>query len=85
MTPRLDAGCVIATRSTRLGKETAAELEARLAQLGVDAVLESLNSLQQVRDAPDNEPHVIIGQPQDEKVQRGHQELQSKTVLSIGR
>jgi len=68
MTPRLDAGCVIATRSTLIGaKETAVELEARLAQLGVDAVLESLNILQRVKDAPDNEPHVIIGKPQDER------------------
>ena len=38
--------------STLIGaKETSAELEARLAQLGVDAVLESLDSLQRVEDA----------------------------------
>ena len=69
MTPRLDAGCVLATRSTLIGaKETSAELEARLAQLGVDAVLESLDSLQRVEDASGNEAHLMLGQIQDERI-----------------
>ena len=51
MTPRLDAGSIIATRSTLIGeKETASELEARLAQLGVDAVLESLDSVRSAHE-----------------------------------
>ncbi len=67
MTPRLDAGSIIATRSTLIGeKETASELEARLAQLGVDAVLESLDSLQRIKEASGNDSCFILGQPQDE-------------------
>ena len=67
MTPRLDAGHVIATRSTLIGsKESYAELEARLAQLGGEAVLDSLNSLEVMKDAA-NEAGMEIGQVQDEK------------------
>ncbi len=67
MTPRLDAGRVIATRSTLIGsKESSAQLEARLAQLGVEVVLDSLNSLEAMKDTS-NEADMVIGQVQDEK------------------
>jgi methionyl-tRNA formyltransferase len=43
MTPQLDGGPALAVRSTPIGPtETTAELEPRLSQLGVDAVLESI-------------------------------------------
>jgi methionyl-tRNA formyltransferase len=43
MTPRLDGGPVLTTRSTAIrDDETAGELEERLAQLGVDATLEGV-------------------------------------------
>lgn len=46
MTSRLDAGPVLAWRSTPIGpKETAGMLESRLAQLGVDAMLEGVATL----------------------------------------
>lgn len=46
MTPALDAGGVIAARSTPIGpRETAPELEARLADLGAAAVLEAIDLL----------------------------------------
>ena len=46
MTPQLDGGPAIAIRSTPIGpKETTADLEPRLAQLGIDAVLESIDKL----------------------------------------
>jgi len=47
MTPALDAGNVIVARATPIGpRETAAELEPRLAALGVEAVLEAIDRLQ---------------------------------------
>lgn len=46
MTPALDAGRVLATRSTPVApRETAAELEPRLARLGVEAVVEAIEIL----------------------------------------
>ena len=46
MTPALDAGNVIAVRETPIGvAETAPELEHRLAEMGVDAVLEAIDRL----------------------------------------
>jgi methionyl-tRNA formyltransferase len=46
MTPALDAGRVLATRSAPVEpRETAAELERRLARLGVEAVLEAIEIL----------------------------------------
>ncbi len=46
MTPALDAGNVIAARETAIGAtETAPELEHRLAEMGVDAVLEAIDRL----------------------------------------
>lgn len=46
MTPRLDAGPILATRRTKIRRdETAGELEIRLAQLGVEATLESIEML----------------------------------------
>ena len=60
MTPRLDAGPCLATAKTTIGaEETAAELEPRLAQLGVGCVNESIELLRiWDRTAP-------IGTPQD--------------------
>jgi methionyl-tRNA formyltransferase len=47
MTPALDAGNVIVARSTPVGpRETAAELEPRLAELGTRAVLDAVERLQ---------------------------------------
>jgi methionyl-tRNA formyltransferase len=46
MTPRLDAGPILATRRTPIGTdETAAELEPRLAELGISAVHEAIEML----------------------------------------
>jgi methionyl-tRNA formyltransferase len=46
MTPRLDGGPILCTRETPIGdQETAGELETRLAQIGVDAVLETVDQL----------------------------------------
>lgn len=46
MTPQLDGGPALAVRSTPIGPtETTAELEPRLSQLGVEAVLESIELL----------------------------------------
>ena len=67
MTPKLDAGNILATRSTMIGKkETSAELETRLARIGVGAVLESLDSLQRAGGSSENNVHVALGQAQDE-------------------
>lgn len=50
MTPALDAGGVIVAVSTPIGsRETATELEQRLARLGADAVLEAVDRLQAAR------------------------------------
>lgn len=47
MTPALDAGNVIVARATPIGpRETAAELEPRLATLGVEAVLAAIDRIQ---------------------------------------
>jgi methionyl-tRNA formyltransferase len=47
MTPRLDAGPILAVRSTRIGsKETHPELERRLATLGVDPTHEAIDRLE---------------------------------------
>lgn len=52
MTPALDAGGVIAARSTPIGpRETSADLEPRLAALGADLVLEAVAALQAGRAA----------------------------------
>jgi len=60
MTPALDAGNVIAARETPIGAaETASQLEHRLAALGVDAVLEAIDTL--VAAGPGGTP----GMPQD--------------------
>ena len=46
MTPRLDGGPILTTRRTRIrDSETAGELEARLAVLGVEATLEGVDLL----------------------------------------
>jgi methionyl-tRNA formyltransferase len=46
MTPQLDGGPCLVQRSTSIGpQETTAELEPRLAELGVSAVLEAINLL----------------------------------------
>ena len=47
MTPALDAGNVIVARATTVGpRETAVELEARLAALGAEAVVEAIDRLE---------------------------------------
>lgn len=48
MTPRLDGGPIITTRETAIdGKETAGQLEDRLAILGVEATLEAIDLVSQ--------------------------------------
>ncbi len=60
MSPKLDAGPVLAQRSATIGpNETAAELEPRLAELGVGAVAEAIDLLS------DWDGQSSIGQPQD--------------------
>ncbi len=59
MTPRLDAGPLLTSRQTAIGDhETAGQLEARLAQIGVDATLEAAEMLMRWDGASS------IGQPQ---------------------
>jgi methionyl-tRNA formyltransferase len=65
MTPRLDAGPVISRRSTPIGStETAGELEARLARLGVEATLEAVAALVAARD----EGRSVTAVPQDSEM-----------------
>ena len=67
MTPALDAGEVITMRTTAIGpRETAAELEPRLATLGVDAVLEAIDRLEQAGSQTSTGQPISCGQPQDE-------------------
>jgi methionyl-tRNA formyltransferase len=66
MTPALDAGAVIVALSTPIGpRETAAELEQRLATLGADAVLEAVDRLQAARSMGPFTAGQSIGTPQD--------------------
>lgn len=63
MTPALDAGHVLAVRATPVGpRETAAELERRLAELGGDAVLEAIAVLEKAAAAG---AVAGVGTPQD--------------------
>jgi len=60
MTPKLDGGPILAVASTPIGAdETSAELEPRLAQLGVQPVLDSIEMLSQWNNTSP------IGTPQD--------------------
>lgn len=60
MTPRLDAGPILTKRTTPiLANDTADILEHRLAKLGVDAMLEAIDMLENW------DGHSPIGQPQD--------------------
>ncbi len=60
MTPRLDGGPIITTRTTPIrNDETAGQLEERLAILGVDATLEAVEKLRSW------DGKTSIGQPQD--------------------
>ncbi len=60
MTPALDAGRVLASSETPIGRrETAAELEPRLAELGAPLVLEAIERLAAAEDPS------AIGEPQD--------------------
>jgi methionyl-tRNA formyltransferase len=66
MTPALDAGRVITARETPLGpRETAAELEQRLAEIGAPAVLDAIERLQAAALAG-HDPG-SVGIPQDER------------------
>ena len=66
MTPALDGGPILKTASTEIGVlETAAELEARLSQMGVQSILESvalLETKQSLADCGD------LGQHQDKSL-----------------
>ena len=64
MTPALDAGNVIVARATPVGpRETAAELEPRLAELGAGAVLDAVERMQAALTATGSV--AAIGIPQD--------------------
>jgi methionyl-tRNA formyltransferase len=64
MTPALDAGHVIVARSTPVGpRETAAELEPRLAALGAGAVIDAIERMQAALAATGSVAE--IGVPQD--------------------
>lgn len=64
MTPALDAGNILAARATPVGRrETSAELERRLADLGPAAVLEAIDRLAAAVDAGGSA--AACGTPQD--------------------
>lgn len=64
MTPALDAGDVVLVRATPVGpRETAAELEPRLAELGAPAVVEAIGRLHAAAAAGTLDR---VGTPQDE-------------------
>ncbi len=64
MTPALDAGDVVLVRATSVGpRETAAELEPRLAELGAPAVVEAIERLHAAAAAGALDR---VGTPQDE-------------------
>lgn len=66
MTPALDAGRVITARATPIGpRETAAELEGRLAEIGAAAVLDAIERLE-AAVATGLDP-AGVGIPQDER------------------
>jgi methionyl-tRNA formyltransferase len=66
MTPALDAGSVIVALSTPIGeKETAVDLEQRLATLGAEAVLEAVDRLQAARSLGTGMAGQSLGTPQD--------------------
>lgn len=66
MTPKLDAGPIITTRKTPVGrKETAGELEARLAQIGVPATLEAVEQLIAKLDSQSAADQQAVGMSQD--------------------
>jgi len=65
MTPALDAGNVILARATPVGpRETAAELEPRLAELGAGAVVEAIERLEAAVAA--GGPPTAVGIPQEQ-------------------
>ncbi len=69
MTPALDAGNVITSRQTAIGsRETAAELEPRLAELGGPAVLEAVGILEAARRATPPGRPVPCGLAQDARL-----------------
>jgi methionyl-tRNA formyltransferase len=64
MTPALDAGRVITARETPIGpRETAAELEQRLSEIGAPAVLDAIERLEAAVAA--GHPAAEVGIPQD--------------------
>lgn len=66
MSPKLDAGPVIASRRTPIApKETAGELEAKLAVLGVEATLEAIERLASGAESAGGGGEVWVGEPQD--------------------
>lgn len=63
MTPRLDGGPILAVRRTPIGPaETTPELEVRLSELGVDAVIESLDLLAA------HPADAVLGEKQDQSL-----------------
>ncbi len=63
MTPKLDGGPIISERVTEIGaQETAGELEQRLCELGVDAVVDAIEQLRFWNGSS------VLGYPQDPKL-----------------
>jgi methionyl-tRNA formyltransferase len=63
MTPRLDGGPIVASRTTPIrDDETSGDLEVRLSNIGVDATLEAIALLRTIESL---ETHGTLGQPQD--------------------
>ncbi len=79
MTPRLDAGPILTSRTTEISdNETAEELELRLSQLGVGAILDAL-SLLAIWDGESP-----IGTPQDQRLASRHHGFVSNKDRSTG-
>jgi methionyl-tRNA formyltransferase len=86
MTPRLDAGPILAVRRTPIGAdETHPELEARLAELGVGAVEEALQKLAAWdRTSPLGEPQDARSASRAPRLRKQHGEVDwSRTAEQI--
>lgn len=63
MTPRLDGGPIVSSRTTPIrDDETSGELETRLSEIGVDATLEAIDLLRTVESL---DSHGTLGESQD--------------------
>lgn len=78
MTPQLDGGPAISVRRLAIGpEETAGEIEPRMAELGVEAVMESIERLERWRQSPAE----TLGELQDQSLATNAPRLQKKDGL----